>query len=153
MGAVMTIRPAMLSDVPHLVAMGRAQLAEIYGDVLPENPAQLETLGVHLLTAPNCTVLVAGKDGALVGMMGLVAHVHHLSGVPTVGEVMWWMDPTARGAGLALLRHAEAWARDHGARAIQMAAPVGSRAGLLYERRGYRAVETTYYRPLAAEGG
>lgn len=140
------IRPATLADVPRLVAMGRQQIAATYGDAVAENPAQLEALATLLVTLPACAVFVAGRDGALVGMIGLVAFAHHLSGLPTVGEVMWWMDPAARGAGLALLRRGEQWARAQGATVLQMAAPVGSCAGLLYERRGYRAVETTYVR-------
>jgi hypothetical protein len=78
-------------------------------------------------------------------MIGIVAYRHPLSGVPTAGEVMWWLDPSARGGGLALLRHAERWAAETGAEQIQMIAPAANaRVGRLYARRGYRPLETSY---------
>jgi GNAT superfamily N-acetyltransferase len=149
----MTIRPATLADVPRLVAMGRAQLAATYGDAVADNPAQLEAVATQLVTMPAGAVFVAERDGAVVGMIGLVEFVHHLSGLPTVGEVMWWVDPAARGGGLALLRRGEQWARAQGARVLQVAAPQGTTVGTLYARRGYAPVETTYQRTLAAAGG
>ena len=61
----------------------------------------------------------------------------------------WWVDPAARGIGLALLRRAERWAAETGAAAIQMIAPATNpRVGRIYERRGYRALETSYQRAI-----
>jgi GNAT superfamily N-acetyltransferase len=144
----MLIRPATLADVPRLVAMGRQQIAATYGEAVADNPAQLEALATQLVTAPHAVVFVADRDATVVGMIGLVAFRHHLSGVPMVGEVMWWVDPAARGVGLGLLRHAERWARAQGATEMQVAAPTGTTVGRLYEHRGYRAVETQYQRTL-----
>jgi hypothetical protein len=62
---------------------------------------------------------------------------------------MWWVEPAARGCGLALLKRAERWALETGATAIQMSAPE-ARVGRLYERRGYRLVEMTYQAPVTA---
>lgn len=144
----MTIRPATLADVPRLVAMGREQIAVLYGGEVAETPAQLEALAIQLVTTPRCACFVAERDGAVVGMIGLIAYPHHLSGVLTVGEVMWWMAPEARGHGVALLRRAERWACEIGATYIQMMAP-DARVGRLYEhRRGYQALETTYRAPV-----
>jgi GNAT superfamily N-acetyltransferase len=141
------IRAATLADVPRLVAMGRQQIAATYGETFADAPAQLEALATQLVTAPACAAFVAEHDGAVVGMIGLVRYAHHLSGAPTVGEVMWWVDPDARGCGLPLLRRAERWACETGATAIQMMAPE-ARVGRLYERRGYRLVELTYQAPV-----
>jgi GNAT superfamily N-acetyltransferase len=139
------IRPATLADVPRLVAMGRQQIAALYGGAVADDPAALEALATQLVTAPTCACFVADQEGAVVGMIGLVGYAHHLSGVSTVGEVMWWVDPGARGAGLALLRRAERWAAETGAQVMQMMAPATNPlVGRLYERRGYQAVETTY---------
>lgn len=139
------IRPATLADVPRLVAMGRQQIAATYGGAVANEAAALEALATQLVTTPTAACFVADQDGTVVGMIGLVGYAHHLSGVPTAGEVMWWVDPAARGAGLALLRRAERWAAETGARVIQMVAPAThARVGRLYERRGYQAVETTY---------
>jgi RimJ/RimL family protein N-acetyltransferase len=145
----MTIRPATLADVPRLVAMGRQQMAATYGETFADNPAQLEALATQLVTSSTSVVFVAEGDECLVGMIGLIRYAHHLTGACTVGEVMWWLDPAARGSGLALLKRAERWALETGATAIQMMAP-DARVGRLYERRGYRLVETTYQRPVTA---
>jgi hypothetical protein len=69
--------------------------------------------------------------------------------VLTAGELMWYMDPAARGGGLALLARAERWAAEMGAQQIQMIAPATNpRVGRLYEHRGYRALETSYQAPV-----
>lgn len=147
----MTIRPAIRADVPRLVAMARAQLAATYGDAVADNPGQLEATVTLLVTTPAGAVFVADLDGAVVGMIGLVIAPHHCSGLLTAGEVMWWLDPAARGGGRALLARAERWAAEAGARVIQMTAPAGDqgdRVGRLYTRRGYRAIETSYQAPV-----
>jgi GNAT superfamily N-acetyltransferase len=142
------IRAATLADVPRLVAMGRRFCAEpIYRDVWPENVAQLEAMATRLVTGPASVVLVAERDAQVVGMLGLLLYPHHLSGVWVAGEIMWWVEPEARGAGLALLRHAEAWAAEAGAEQIHMVAP-DARVGSVYQRRGYRRIEETYARPV-----
>jgi GNAT superfamily N-acetyltransferase len=146
-GELMTIRPGTLADVPALVTLARHFVAS-YGAAGPENPAQLETLATHLVSTPTTTVLVADAGaGHLVGMIGLVAYAHHVSGVPTVGEVAWWVDPDARGCGVALLQRAERWAAEQGASQIQLIAP-NDRVGRLYQRRGYTPIEVSYQRPL-----
>jgi GNAT superfamily N-acetyltransferase len=141
----MTIRPATLADVPRLVAMGRAQLVATYGDAVADAPDALAALATQLVTAPTAACFVAERDGDVVGMIGVVGYAHHLSGEPTAGEVMWWVEPDARGCGVALLKRAERWAAETGARTIQMIAPARHPVvGRLYERRGYVPVETTY---------
>lgn len=139
------IRAATLADVPRLVAMGRDQVAAVYGDTVADAPDALETLATTLVTTPSSAVFVGERDGAVLGMIGLVGYRHHCSGVPMAGEVMWWVEPESRGVGLALLKRAERWAAETGAQAIQMIAPATNpRVGTLYERRGYRAIETSY---------
>ena len=141
----MTIRPATLADVPRLVTMARTQIAAVYDAAVPDAPAQVEATVTQLLTSPTSAVFVAEQAGHVVGMIGLMRYTHHASGLPTVGEVMWWMDPDARGGGVALLKRAERWAAETGAQTIQVSAPAANAGvGRIYERRGYRAVETTY---------
>lgn len=141
----MTIRDATVADVPRLVTLGRAQLAAVYGEAIADNPTQLEATATALVTGPLSAVFVAENGVGVVGMLGMVRYAHPLSGVPTAGEVMWWMDPAARGGGLALLRRAERWAAELGAQQVQMIAPsANERVGRLYERRGYQSLETSY---------
>jgi RimJ/RimL family protein N-acetyltransferase len=139
----MLIRPATLADVPRLVEMGRQQMRATYGGVFADNPVQLEALATQLVETPTSIVFLAERDGRVVGMIGLIRYAHHLTAKPMVGEIMWWLDPEARGGGVALLKRAERWALETGAAAIQMMAP-DARVGRLYERRGYQLVEYTY---------
>jgi GNAT superfamily N-acetyltransferase len=62
-------------------------------------------------------------------------------------EVVWWVEPEARGDGVRLLRAAEDWAIEQGIGKMQMVAP-NERVGALYERMGYLPVETSYQRTL-----
>lgn len=143
------IRPATHADIPTLVAMGR-QFREqtAYRDLIAEAPEQMANL-CRLLIDGAGAILVLETDGFVVGMIGLHCAPHFFSGEPVAGEVFWWVDPEHRGGGLRLLKAAEQWAREQGATVLQMIAPDG-RVEQLYERLGYRAIERTYYRKLAA---
>ena len=63
------------------------------------------------------------------------------------GEVVYWVDEDARGAGVRLLKAAEAWGRAHGAAFMQMISP-NPRVDTFYERMGYAPVERTFQRAL-----
>ena len=139
----MTIRPATLADVPVLVAMGRHQVAALYGDRIAENVAQLTALTERLVTGADSVMFIVERDGRAIGMIGMVLFDHHISGARTAGEVAWWLEPDARGGGLQLLKRAERWAAERGAAMLQMMAP-NARVGQLYERRGYSFLESTY---------
>jgi GNAT superfamily N-acetyltransferase len=150
----MTIRPATLADVPRLVAGFRQFVATShYAAFVPDAPAHVTALSEHLVTAPTTTVLVTETDAGVTGLLGLGVTAHPYSGQRLAVEVIWWVAPEARGCGPALLRAGERWAAEQGADAIQMIAPAdaaGRRVGRFYERRGYQAVETTYYAPVTA---
>ncbi len=140
------IRAATLADVPRLVAMGRAFLATPpYAGWFADDPDQLAATVTQLITGPLSTVLVAGDP--VTGMIGLLATPHFLSRQIVAGEVFWYTDPTARGAGVRLLKAAEAWARDRGATTLQMIAPT-DRVASFYARCGYQPLETSYIRRL-----
>src|SRR4030095_16967264 len=96
--------------------------------------ATIETLIRSLLAGPDVATFVTVREDAVVGMIGLVRFRHPVTGQITVGEMMGWMDPAARGTGPALLRRAERWAAEVGATQIQMQAPT-ERVARLYEYR------------------
>lgn len=148
--ATTAIRPATDVDIPRLVEMGTRFISETtYRDRITNSPDAMLALAERLLTGgDDATVLVADRAGAVVGMIGLVAFAHHISGERVVGEVCWWVDPEARGsAGVRLLKAAEQWARARGATAIQMIAPTDDVARI-YLALGYVPVETTFQRNL-----
>lgn len=146
------IRRALLSELPVIVDMGKRFLEESpYVDVIPDSTVHMTALATQLLsTGDNGTILVAetNQPNVLCGMIGLVASPHFLSGERSAGEVFFWVVPTERGTlGRDLMDAAEEWARSVGAAAIQMIAP-DDRVGVFYRRRGYRAIETTYWKRL-----
>lgn len=150
----MRIRAATLADVPRLVALsGRFRAETAYRDLVADDPAQHAALFTQLVAGPASVVLVADDDGAVVGLIALLIAPHHFSGQRTASEVIWWVEPEARGAGVALLGAAERWAAESGAVTIQMiapATPAGDRVARLYQRRGYAPVETSYQAPVTA---
>jgi N-acetylglutamate synthase-like GNAT family acetyltransferase len=140
------IRRATADDVPALVAMGARFLAEgPYAATRPTSADALEAFVAHMVSH---AYVVRSDHGMLAGH----AFAHPITGEPTASEVAWWVEPEARGglAALRLLTHFEAWAADHGVRAVQMIAPAGTRLGRLYARYGYRELETTWEKRRAA---
>ena len=144
------IRAATLDDVDAIAALGQRFLAQsVYHGRLADNPTRVRALATQLIEAPAGEVFVAAADGALVGMLALVAYAHHLSGEWVAGEVAWWVDRDHRGLGLRLLRAAERWARTQGAIRFELIAPTPD-VETLYARLGYVPVERTFQRELTA---
>lgn len=142
------IRAATTDDAARLHEMGQRFVAETaYRDIIAVDPERLAATIAHLLDNPNGAVLVSDEGGALTGMIAVLAYDHPFSGERTAFEVVWWVEPEARGAGVRLLKAAERWARDQGIRKMQMVAP-NPRVGALYERLGYSPVEMSFQRSL-----
>ncbi len=147
---MVTYRPAVIADGPRVVQMGLTfHASSPYAAVFVVDPGAVSRLVEMLLTHADATILVAERDGELVGMIGLMAYAHLMSGARIASELAWWVDPQARGSSVAvrLLQHAEAWAVAHGATALHMIAP-DDRVAKLYERRGFQRVEIAYQKSL-----
>ena len=146
---MITIRPAALADLPRILEMGTRFLHSTqYACEIGDNPAQMRILAERLLTQSDGMIVVADREGHVVGMIGMLLFPHHISSELIAGEVFWWMEPEARGGGLRLLRAAETWARAQGVKRIQMIAPTLA-VGHVYQRCGYQLVEMAYQRTLA----
>jgi GNAT superfamily N-acetyltransferase len=140
------IRPACIADLPRLVEMGRRFRGETtYHEYLADNPEKMAELATKLIATDG--LLVAERDGRVIGMLGYIIHTHFISGQVMGGEIFWWTDPESRGDGLKLLREAERRAKLSGATQMQMIAP-NEKVARLYERRKYQFVEATYQRAL-----
>lgn len=141
------IRMAELSDREAVVTMALRFLRETpYGAMLTENADQLRAFTERLLTNPDGAVIVAEKDGALIGMIALWAFAHPYSGALIASELVWWVNPEERGSvGVRLLKRAEQWTKDSGATALQMIAP-NARVEAFYQACGYERVEVSYQR-------
>lgn len=144
----MTIRHALASDVPEIVAMATTFHAQTpYRDQVRLDADRVAALVRHLIAHDDGAVFVAqGAGGDLVGMIVLHAFPHPFSGDRVASELAWWVEPVHRGrAGLYLLRRAEQWAQETGAVWWQMVAPT-EEVGRFYEGQGFTALERTYQR-------
>lgn len=147
-GLTTIVRDATQADLPALVAMGRRFRAEtVYRDRLAEHVDQMTRTAHALIEGAGTVIFVAERDGVLIGMLGGGLFTHPLAGSLYAGELFWWVDPDARGAGLRLLRSFERWARAHGAVCLQMVAPTPD-VEQLYTRLAFTQVETTYQKEL-----
>lgn len=143
----MTIRCATTADVPRIVEMGATFLRESSYAMFLKNADQLTALAHKLIAGDQSAFLLIEKGDRIVGMLGIVAYDHFVSGDRTAGEVVYWVETAARGCGVRLLRAAEAWARAHGAVLMQMVSPT-PRVDQLYARLGYAPIERVFQRAL-----
>lgn len=128
--------------------MGARFIDTEYPGAIRFDPPALAALTRSLIDGGGA-VFVVEKDGGLVGMMALTTYVHPMSGDTIATEIVWWMDPEARGgrAALKLFSAGEAWARSKGATKFQMIAP-SDKVGAFYERLGFERIEVHYQRSL-----
>lgn len=143
------IRAALLADVPRIVEMGRQFLAASpYSQWYAEAPEKMRDLAVGLIQQAGSTILVVEDAGLVTGMIGLTVFEHPISGERMATEHFWWMDDAHRGAGVDLLQQAEAWAKRHGATALQMMAP-NKLVARYYRMAGFEQVETIHQKRIA----
>lgn len=149
--ATTRILEATEADVPTIVAKALDfNASTAYRALIVFEPARLAAVARQLIESDLGVVLLAERDGAVIGMLAAAIQVHPLSGETIATEIVWWMDAAARGgrAALQLLRQYEKWARAQGATVLQMVAP-NTRTGGFYTRLGFAEVETLYQRRLA----
>lgn len=144
----MTIRRATAADYDAMAEMGQHFLnATPYGQCVSASAETLASFTRSIGGLDTAILLVADTGDRLVGMVAGWVFPHPFSGQLVASELVWWVEPDARGSvGVRLLQAFETWAVERGATAIQMIAPEGSSIGTLYERRGYRRVEALYQR-------
>ena len=150
MRAMIRFRKADAFDVPRLVEMLREFVTSTkYRKFVGESAEALETFLQSLLANPDAAVFVAHRDEQVIGMIGVLAYAHPMSGERCAGELFWWLDTNDRGAGGWLLRRAERWARAAGATNLQMIAPSDNpRVAEMYETLGYEEVERAFHKRL-----
>lgn len=145
------IREATLEDVPALARMFQQFLeTEAYRAYVPHNAEAAEKFLREMITLPDRVVFVRTvPDVGVVGMLGLMAYHHPMTGRRQAGEMFWWLDPAYRGHGGWLLRRAERWARLRGAETLQMVSPYSNaRVQETYVALGYQPLEIAFYKEL-----
>lgn len=129
--------------------MGTRFVAEtVYAGRLAVNPVALTRTFGLLIDSDVGALFVSERDGHVVGMIGLLVFEHPFTGERAAHELFWWMEPEFRGTGLRLLKVAEQWARDAGARHLHMVAPTRE-VEHVYERLGYGYLEAAYQKAMA----
>ena len=136
-----TVRAATLDDAAELAAYAGALFAEklpgIFRRDTPTPEMQLEYMRSYV-EPENSTMLVAERDGAIVGMIGLKGEM--LAEEAHVGTFSLSVAREARGEGVgtALIEALVAWAPEHGITRIQANAWANNPGSLrLYERLGF----------------
>lgn len=143
------IREAHDGDTDRLVDMAQHFLLMTpYGRMLSPSREQLLTFVEMIRTMGG--IFVAERLARVVGMIGLVVLPHPIDGTLVAEEIAWWVEPAYRGGSIGprLMTAAESWARQKNAAALKMVAPTGTTVGDFLTHRGYRAVETAYYKGL-----
>lgn len=148
------IRPATLADVPAITQLGERFHGEAgWADISSFNAENCASSLTAMVENPEAILLVAEKDGRIVGMAGgmtfpLYFNASHRSGQ----ELFWYVEPGLRdGTGGRLLDAMEQAARDRGCQSWIMIAldkVDPELTGRLYRRRGYRASEHSWIRRL-----
>lgn len=142
------IRQAKESDLPRIIEMGlRFYTESQYKDHIAKNPRQIESLAKSILANGIC--FVAESCRAVVGMICVLCFPHPISAELTAIELSWWVEPEHRGGCIAirLLNAAEREARKRGVKLFQMIAPNPDTCAM-YERMGYRYIESAYGKRL-----
>lgn len=149
----MTIRLATAADRSALIALGlHFAQSEIYRAWLTDATEASVALIVDLMLSlgDRACIALAEDDAGPFGLLCCYQTPNNITGVEFCDELVWWVEPTRRGlrAGPALLAFAEGWAKSRGLHLIKVVAPIGTRVGRYYDRRGYRPVETAYVKML-----
>lgn len=133
------IRPATTSDLPTLVAL-LGDLFSIEADFAPDADAQRVGLALMLADPRRRTVLVAERDGAVVGMVTGQLVVSTAEGGHSVLVEDMVVEAALRGHGVGrrLLAAMEAWALERGATRLQLLADRENAPALaFYGRAGW----------------
>lgn len=146
------IRKGTLADVPEIVRMSAAFYPTThYAQWCDMDEETVADLASSLIE--NHIFFVAEDGDRLVGMVGLFIIPFMFNRHATsAGEVVWWVDPEARGSRVAasLLQAVEGACRDAGADRIQMVHMPNSppQAAALYEKLGYSRSEISYTKDI-----
>ena len=108
----------------------------------------------QLLASGAGVIFADDLDGEIMGVIGGVIHREIYGEALIAEEFFWFVREGARGAGVALYRRFERWARERGAREIQMVHLFDSmpaKVARFYLRSGFEPVEMRYRKALGPQ--
>jgi len=142
----MDVRFARREDRDRVVVLLR-ESHEAAGFTFPFQAAYADQLFQQHMLSPMACVLVAGDRAQ--GVLMAAAFEHPFGAGRIAKETVWFVSPEARGRGaIKMLDAYETWARSVGCVSAGMASLATNDVSILYERRGYSAVETYFMKPL-----
>ncbi len=141
------IRKANPADIPTIIEMARDMHAEspryhTLGFVVEK----INTLALHLISTPGAGgVLVAEKQGKLVGMFAFHINQHFFSNDIFASDIVMYLRPGVRGGSLfpRMVKAFEAWADEYGVKEKLLGVSTGIdswRTVAALERMGYTPV-------------
>ncbi|MGB3212947.1 MAG: GNAT family N-acetyltransferase [Desulforhopalus sp.] len=136
------IRPAQKNDLESMIALLKL-LFGIEEDFIFDRKRQQRGLEL-LMDAPNAKILVAERQGTVIGMVTAQLVISTAEGGPALLVEDLVVNPSGEnsGAGTALLRAVGEWGANHGASRMQLLADkMNSRALDYYHRRGWQQTQ------------
>lgn len=142
------IRAATPADLPAILSMGEAMLAEApHFAAVPFSRARLSESLAALIAAPDALVAVAEVDGVAAGVMIAYAAQHWASEVVEASELALFVHAAHRRSGIAsaLIERFKEFAAEHGAALVRAGASAGTCDEAVvrgYERAGFHRCGT-----------
>lgn len=140
------VEPATLDDIPALVELGRAMTAESprYSR-LEFSASRFSRLLSHLISSPEGLVLVARRDGVLIGGILASCAPSWMSDASICQEIALFILPQYRGGFTAtrLISGVVAWSKIRGAAWCEVGVSTGvnvDRTTRLYQKLGFSPV-------------
>lgn len=139
------IRPATHDDIDRLVILGEEMHVESRFARLPLDVDKVRALFAHLIESPDGLLIVAEKDGEVIGgFAGYVAE-HYFARTKVASDFGLFISKQERGGmnAVRLLKAYARWAKEHGAVMIQAGITTGvhvEATSLMYKKIGFRQV-------------
>lgn len=148
----MSIRPAVLEDIPSLMRLG-ADFYAVANYEAPMDVGEIPATLEHLIRSPDGLAMVMEDHADVVGAILGIIHKPVFSMALQATELGWWVAPESRGRrdAVRLISAFEEWARGRGARHTVLSSLMHLRPDALdriYRALGYAPREMVYQKVL-----
>ena len=146
------IRSATAADIPAMVRLLET-LFSIEADFMPDSARQQRGLELLLARGEHALLLVAERDGGVMGMCSAQVLISTAQGgeVALLEDVVVDVACRGEGIGAALLEQIEQWARTRGITRLQLLADRSNTPALdFYQRRGWQPTQLMAWRKFPA---
>lgn len=153
----MLVRKATEADLDKYVTLAQAfHAASPMNGVVEFDREGYGQFYLSSLQSEAIGIWLAELDDEIVGISGAIAYPLYFSpNAIVVQELWWWLTPDARGSGAggAMFKQIEAWAKERSASALFMIALEDERAQKmekLYSRAGFKPMERTFIKEVTS---